>query len=110
MRNITFKSPDIMIPLYKALVRPIIEYGNCVWHPNFKKDVERLESVQRNYTKNVIGMRELSYEQRLSRLRLPSLEYRRLRGDMIEVYKILQNLYDPKTTSKLLTLVPNDAH
>ena len=109
MRNITFKSPEIMIPLYKALIRPVIEYGNCVWYPHLKKDIETLERVQRNYTKNIIGMRELSYEERLSRLKLPSLVYRRVRGDMIEVYKIIHNLYDPKTTSQLLTLVSDDA-
>ena len=54
-------------------------------------------------------MRELSYEGRLSRLKLPSLVYRRVRGDLIEAYKIIHNLYDPKTTSQLLTLVPEDA-
>ena len=43
------------------------------------------------------------YEKRLKILNLPCLEYRRLRGDMIEVFKMTHNLYDPATTSSLLT-------
>ena len=54
-------------------------------------------------------MKEFEYEERLHRLRLPSLVFRRVRGDMIEVYKIIHDLYDPKTTKSLLTLVPEDA-
>ena len=48
-------------------------------------------------------MFKLSYEERLFRLKLPSLEYRRLRGDFIETFKILNNIYDPLTTCSLLT-------
>ena len=106
-RHISFKNKNIMLPLYTALVRPIIEYGNTVWSPFLSKDILRIEHVQQSFTKQISGMRKLNYEDRLSRLRLPSLAYRRLRGDMIEVYKILNNLYDPKTTHSLLTLHPN---
>ena len=52
-------------------------------------------------------MYKLSYSERLFRLKLPSLEYRRIRGDFIETYKILNNLHDPKTTKSLLTLDNN---
>ena len=40
-------------------------------------------------------------------MKLPSLEFRRLRGDFIEVYKILHKIYDPLTTDSLLTLDMN---
>ena len=93
-----------MVPLFKALVRPILEYGNVVWCPKKKRHIELIESVQRNFSKCIIGMRELSYEERLKSLKLPSLEFRRLRGDLIETYKILNNHYDPLTTKSLLTL------
>ena len=103
IRTITFKNKNIMVPLFKALVRPILEYGNVVWCPRLKKHITNIENVQRRFTKCIIGQRNLSYEERLRSLNLPSLEYRRLRGDMIETYKILHNVYDSKTTKNLLT-------
>ena len=92
-----------MIPLFKALVRPILEYGNTVWCPHLRKHIDLLEGVQRRFTKRIIGTDGLTYEERLVYLRLPSLEYRRLRGDMIEVYKMCYHFYDPSIISKLLT-------
>ena len=80
-----------MIPLYKSLIRPILEYGNAVWCPYKAKDIDLIEDVQRYYTKRIIGMYDLSYEERLQALKLPSLCYRRVRGDMIEVFKITHN-------------------
>jgi len=91
-----------MVPLFKALVRPILEYGNAVWCPKLKKHITSIENVQRHFTRCIAGQKNLSYENRLKGLRLPSLAYRRLRGDMIEVFKILHNMYDPKTTRSLL--------
>ena len=105
----THKSPDIMVPLFKSLVRPILEYGNAVWAPYKVKDKNQIESVQRHFTKVIIGMKDLDYSQRLEQLNLPSLEFRRLRGDMIEVYKILHEKYDPETTSTLLTLTSSNS-
>ena len=100
MKTISFKTKEIMVPLFKALVRPILEYGNVVWSPYKKKDIDAIESIQRHYTKSISGMRFLPYENRMKILELPSLHYRRLRGDLIETFKILNNHYDPKTTSR----------
>ena len=55
-----------MIPLYKSLIRPIIEYGNAAWAPYKFKDIDDLESIQRYYTKRIIGCSKLTYEQGLS--------------------------------------------
>ena len=101
LRSITSRSSDILIPLYKALVRPILEYASVVWCPYLKKDKERIEMVQRHFTKNVEGLNTLSYTKRLKKLNLPTLEFRRLRGDLIETYKITHNIYDPLTTNSL---------
>jgi hypothetical protein len=108
VRTIENKSPDIMIPLFKSLVRPILEYGNVAWAPYLRKYIDLLEGVQRRFTKKVIGMSNLEYSDRLEALHLPSLEYRRLRGDLIEVYKMLHDMYDPLSTSNLLTLTDSE--
>ena len=106
-RNIENKKPIVMIPLYKSMVRHNLEYGNVIWSPYIKKHINLIESVQRHYTKKIFGCGKLSYEERLRALKLPSLSYRRMRGDLIEVYKIIHNIYDPKTTSKLFTKIPD---
>ena len=106
-RHIINKTPNIMVPLFKAMVRPILEYANCVWAPYLKKDVNALESIQRHFTKKIVGLNGLSYKERLTILKLPSLSYRRLRGDLIETYKIVNSIYDPVTTQSLLTRVPD---
>ena len=104
MRAITYKSADIMIPLFKALVRPTLEYANVVWFPSKRKDINALENVQRRFTKCIEGMKEMQYEERLKLLDLPSLEYRRIRGDMIETFKITHNIYDYRVTDNFLKM------
>ena len=107
MRAITFKTNDIMIPIYKAIIRPTLEYGNVVWAPYKRKDIDAIENVQRQYTKRVIDMKDLEYEERLSKLKLPSLEYRRIRGDMIETFKFIHEYYDKRASGNLLKLQTN---
>ena len=107
VRTMDFKCPSVLVPLYISKVRPLLEYGNVVWCPYKKKDIKIIEKVQQHFTKYITGMYNLSYSERLARLKLPSLEYRRIRGDFIETYKILNNLHDPKTTKSLLTLDKN---
>ena len=51
-----------------------------------------LEAVQKWFTRLIPGLKGLSFEERLSSLGLYSLEYRRMRGDLIEVYKILNGI------------------
>ena len=75
--------------LYKTLVRPHLEYANSVWGPTSKRDQDALERVQRRATKQVQALSHLPYQARLRALRLPSLHYRRIRGDMITLYQIL---------------------
>ena len=60
-----------------------------MWHPRFQKEVVKLEKVQRRATKMVYGLTNKPYEKRLQLLNLPTLVYRRYRGDMIEVFKYL---------------------
>ena len=88
-RNITYKGKKLIIPLYKAIVRPHLEYCIQAWRPYRKKDIDTLERIQRRATKMIPELRDLSYEERLKECGLTTLETRRLRGDQIEVFKIL---------------------
>ena len=62
--------------------------------PYLKKDMRKLEAVQRRATKQVSDLKNLEYPDRLKKLKLPTLLYRRMRGDMIETYKILTLKHD----------------
>ena len=63
--------------------------------------------MQRNFTRNIFSVKHLSYEDRLEKLKLPSLEFRRLRGDMIQTFKITRQFYDRKTVDSLFQLRNN---
>ena len=93
--------------LFKALVRPHLEYASSVWSPHKSKDIEAIERVQKRATKMLPRMYDLPYEQRLRRLKLPTLRFRRMRGDMIETFKILNGQYDSRVTSGLFKLAHN---
>jgi len=66
-----------------------MEYCVQAWSPHLRKDIKHSERIQRAATKRVQGLRYLSYEDRLVQLGLPTLEERKLRGDLIETYKIM---------------------
>ena len=82
-RNFNYMSPDIFCLLYKSIVRSHLEYASSVWNPHSKEDIEALEKVQRRATNLVKTIKHLNYEDRLKKLKLPTLKYRRLRGDLI---------------------------
>ena len=75
-----------------------MEYCIQAWSPHLVKDIETLEKVQQRATKCVIGMKGKTYEQRLQLLNITTLEKRRQRGDLIEVYKILTGKEDMDPT------------
>ncbi|KAK2168287.1 hypothetical protein LSH36_18g03040 [Paralvinella palmiformis] len=78
--------------LFTTMVRPHLEYGNVIWHPRFRRDSVEIEKVQRRATKLVPEIRHLPYDKRLRTLKLPSLQHRRIRADMIQTYKILNEI------------------
>ena len=91
-RHFNFLDKDIVVRLFKQLVRPHLEYAVQVWNPYFSKDKQLIENVQRRATRLISCLRDMPYEERLRRLGLTSLELRRIRGDLIQVFKIVNGL------------------
>jgi hypothetical protein len=92
-RSYEYLDIEMMKLLFTSVVRPNLEFGNVVWSPRLEKDKNLVESVQRRATRIIPGLKGKSYEERLKIMKLPSLRYRRLRGDLIEVYKYTHGLY-----------------
>ena len=93
-KTFTSRDSSVITKLYKSLVKPHLEYAIQAWSPYLQCDIDTLEKVQRRATKIVVGIEELSYEARLKSLNLTTLKTRRLRGDLIEVFKILKGTDD----------------
>ena len=91
-RAIEIKTRDVIIPLYRALVRPHLEYCIQAWRPFLVKDIEKLERVQKRAVGMIIDLRSESYAAKLKEIGLFSLEKRRIRGDLIETFKMMKGL------------------
>ena len=93
-RNVISRSPELMLKLYKCLVRPHLEYCVQLWSPMAShgnwNSIMSLEDVQRSFTRMIDGIGLLTYEERLNYLGLTTLLERRARGDLIETFKILR--------------------
>ena len=88
LKALVCRSPNLMLFLLKTHIRPVLEYGSCLWHTGFTGDLRKLERIQRRWTKRVQGLRDLSYSERLSELGLFSIQGRLTRADLILYWKI----------------------
>ena len=85
-RNLDIQSFKLIYTLY---IRPHLEYSIQAWSPQLKKDIICLERIQRRATKIIMGFKNKPYAERLNLVGLTTLERRRLRGDLIETFKLL---------------------
>ena len=88
------RNPVILVKAFTTYVRPILEYASQVWSPHYICDIDLIESVQRRFTKRLLGCRNANYPSRLSVLNLKSLEYRRTASDLYMCFNILRNHVD----------------
>ena len=94
MMRKTFRYFDIRLfnIIYPTFVRPHLEFASAVWNSLSVKDTRRIEGVQRRATKMVTELRGMDYNLRLKELGLTTLETRRKRGDLIQIFKIVKGL------------------
>ena len=96
LRNIRvafhFLDKEMMKKIIITMIRAKLEYAETVWSPQMKKHVKKLERIQRTATKMVPELEDLTYEERLKEVGLPTLEERRERGDLITIYKLTNDL------------------
>ena len=88
------KEQDFQLDIFKTYVRPILEYNTQVWSPHLLSDIDDIERVQRFFTKRIPGMWNIPYLERLHILSLESLETRRIKNDLVLLFKIVNNIVD----------------
>jgi hypothetical protein len=87
----------VLLNLFKTYVRPTLEYNTNIWTPQLQSEIDRVESVQRTFTKRLCQRNNIKfsgYPERLKILGLESLEARRVKFDLLLMYKIYHNLID----------------
>ena len=82
-RTFRYMDFETFIPLYKCLVRTHLDFASSVWSPFKIKHTEQIESVQRRATKQLPGIKNKSYPERLRKFKLPTLSYRTLEGFVV---------------------------
>ena len=101
-RLLTSQPHRIFLKLYKAIVRPVLDFGTCFAGPFYKGDIKLIEGVQRRATKCISGLGEKPYGERLSNLKLPFLTFQCKWSDMPLTYKFVN-----QPQNKLLNQLPN---
>ena len=88
-RNFKRLDKNYLLVTYKTYIRPHLECCIQAWLPHLMKDIQCLERVQKSATNLIPALKKYSYTDRLKRLGLTTLQTRKVRGDMIQVYKIM---------------------
>ena len=92
MRTFRTRNKTIMLVLWNSMVQSRLDYCSQLWSPSLQSEITKIEDVQRHFTKRIEGMEELSYHERLEKLRMYSQERRRDRYAILFIWKISMNL------------------
>ena len=95
LQSFRTKNVWVLKKLFITYTRPIVEYNTPVWSPYLSNDTSKIESIQRSFTRKAFlrcGIPFTSYEDRLDKLELDSLEKRRLLNDLYLMYKIVNKI------------------
>ena len=106
LRSTVCRSKEFMVTLFLSHIRPIIDYCSPVWNLGYQGDLNRLEAVQRRWTKQVVGLSTQDYPARLRSLELFSIKGRLLRADLIKVWKI----FHPEVDVGLMSIFEREFH
>ena len=94
LRTFRTRSKVTMLVIWNSLIQSRLDYCSQLWSPSKAAEIAKLENVQRHYTKKIEGMEDLSYRERLRKLRMYSQERRRDRYMIIFIWKIAMGLVD----------------
>ena len=86
LRSFLSCNPYTLVRAFKIYIRPILEYASTTWSPTYIRQINLIESVQRNFTRRIPGCSHMSYPQRLAFLNLQTLEHRRLIADLVKCF------------------------
>ena len=101
-RSFVHLDKDMFKHLFTSIIRPHLEYGAPIWNPNSQKLIVMIENVQRRASRQIPGLSHLTYQERLEAMKVLTLQYRRYRGGMIEMFKLSPDLYNKETISYFL--------
>ena len=88
-RSFHYRDKYTWVPLYKKYVRHHLEFSVQAWSPWFAKDIDLIEQVQKRAVNMIVGLKARTYDGKLREINLTSLHERRLRGDVIQVWKYM---------------------
>jgi len=91
-RSFHFRDRHVFRSLYLQYVRPHLEFAVAAWSPWTKADIDCLETVQRRAVKAISGLKGATYDEKLRELNIPSLQARRMEMDMVQTYKMVNNI------------------
>ena len=100
--SFTYFECELVRLLYVSLIRPHLEYAVPVWSPYLRGDIENIENVQHRATRLATSIKRKNYEYRVKHMRLTTLETRRKRGNLIQLFKIINKIDHVNLRNELL--------